>query len=76
MSNTRSARGDFVNFELLAIKQQLAAKPVPKPVEERRVAIEEREGTKVAAPEAVSELLRVAADAAAVSAAKSAPKRK
>ena len=71
----RSARGDFVDFELLAIKAQLAAKPVPKKVDERRVAIEEREGNKVQTSEAVSELLKVAADAAKVS-AKTAPKKK
>lgn len=72
---TRSARGDFVDFELLAIKSQLAAKPVPKKVEERRVAIEEREGTKPVESAAVNELLKVAADAAATS-AKAAPKKK
>jgi len=72
---TRSARGDFVDFQLLAIKAQLAAKPVPKKVEERRVAIEEREGIKTSGSEAVSELLKVATEAAAMS-AKSAPKKK
>jgi hypothetical protein len=73
MPTIRSARGDFVDFELLAIKSQLAAKPAPKPVQQRREAIEEREGTKVPNA-AVNELLRVAADAAAIS--KAAPKRK
>lgn len=68
MSNLiRSARGDTVNFELLAIKQQLAAKPVPKQVEERRAAIEEREGIAPSMPEAVSELLAIASEAAAQS---------
>lgn len=75
MSVIRSARGDFVNFELLSIKSQLAAIPVPKPVEERRVAIEEREGTKPAQSEAVNELLKVAQEAADTS-SKAAPKRK
>ena len=76
MSNsTRSARGDFVDFELLAIKSQLAAKPAPKPVVERREAIEEREGTKVLPSPAVSELLAIATEAAETS-AKAAPKRK
>lgn len=76
MSNAiRSARGDYVDFELIAIKSQLAAKPVPKSVEERRTAIEEREGAKPTVPPAVSELLSIAADAAAQS-AKAAPKRK
>lgn len=71
----RSARGDFVNFELLAIKAQLASVPVPKPVEERRAAIEEREGTKPVESPAVNELLKVAQEAAATS-TKAAPKRK
>jgi|JI10StandDraft_1071094.scaffolds.fasta_scaffold2063216_1 hypothetical protein len=76
MSNAiRSARGDLVNFELLAIKSQLASVPVPKKVEERRVAIEEREGTKPVESPAVNELLKVAEEAA-VSSAKAAPKRK
>lgn len=70
MSTIRSARGDFVDFEMLAIKVQLAAKPVPKSVAERKVAIEEREGTKQVQPEATNELLKVAAES------KSAPKRK
>jgi hypothetical protein len=72
---TRSARGDFVNFELLAIKSQLAAKPVPKPVEERRTAIEEREGIKPLESPAVNELLELANKAASAS-AKAAPKKK
>lgn len=74
MPNIRTARGDLVDFELLAIKAQLAAKPTPKPVAERRVAIEEREGTKVAPSPAVSELLALSSEAAATSA--QAPKRK
>lgn len=77
MSKTiRSARGSHVDFELLAIKSQLAAKPVPKPVEERRAAIEEREGGTPEVPPAVSELLSIAAEAAAVSKSKAAPRRK
>ena len=72
---TRSARGDFVDFELLAIKAQLASVPVPKTVDERRAAIEEREGTKPLVSPAVNELLALATEAASTS-AKSAPKRK
>jgi hypothetical protein len=75
MSHVRSARGDLVNFELLAIKSQLASVPVPKKVEERKIAIEEREGTKPVQSEAINELLKVAEEAATVS-TKSAPKRK
>lgn len=71
----RSARGDYVDFELLAIKAQLAAKPVPAKVAERREAIEEREGTKPIESAAVNELLALAAEAAKTS-AKAAPKKK
>jgi hypothetical protein len=77
--SVRSARGAFVNFELLAIKAQLAAKPVPKAVDDRRVAIEEREGTKPVESLAVAELLAVAtasAEASAETSEKAAPKRK
>jgi hypothetical protein len=47
MSKTaRSARGDVVDFDLLAIKQQLALKPVPVSVNARRKFIDERDGLK------------------------------
>jgi hypothetical protein len=42
----RSARGELINFELLAIKQQLASAPVPKVVEQRKQAIDEKDGVK------------------------------
>lgn len=42
----RSAKGELVDFELLAIKQQLAASPVPKVVEARKQAIAEKDGVK------------------------------
>jgi len=73
---SRSARGDFVDFELLAIKAQLASVPVPKPVDARRVAIEEREGLKPAAAPAIDELLALAAESASQSAKAASPKRK
>lgn len=75
---TRSARGTFVDFELLAIRSQLSSKPVPKKVEERKLAIEEKEGIKPEASPAVNELLKVAAESAAASkeASKTIPKRK
>lgn len=71
---TRSARGVTVDFELLAIKSQLAAKPVPRSVDERRLAIEEKEGGRStsAPPPAVAELLK----AAEATTKKTAPKRK
>lgn len=46
MAHVRSARGDVVNFELIAIKQQLASAPVPTGVEERRRFIDEKDGIR------------------------------
>lgn len=42
----RSARGELIDFELLAIKAQLASTPVSKPVEQRKQAIDVRDGVK------------------------------
>lgn len=42
----RSAKGELVDFELLAIKQQLASAPKPKAVEQRQKAIDEKDGVK------------------------------
>lgn len=42
----RSARGELIDFELLAIKQQLASAPVPKAVEQRKHAIDIKDGVK------------------------------
>lgn len=42
----RSARGELIDFELLAIKQQLASAPVPKVVEKRKQAIDEKDGVR------------------------------
>lgn len=46
LKQVRSARGTIVDFQLLAIKSQLAAKPAPKDVIDRRSFIEERDGVK------------------------------
>lgn len=42
----RSARGELIDFELLAIKQQLAAAKPPKTVEDRKIAIDIKDGVK------------------------------
>jgi hypothetical protein len=42
----RSARGELIDFELLAIKQQLASAPIPKAVEQRKHAIDVKDGVK------------------------------
>lgn len=43
----RSARGDVVDFDLLAITRSLATAPAPINVEARRKFIDEKEGIKV-----------------------------
>jgi hypothetical protein len=50
MAQVRSARGEVVNFELIAIKQQLAAAPVPVSVDERRRFIDEKDGVRTKQP--------------------------
>lgn len=63
----RSARGEVIDFELLAIKAQLAAAPVPKAVEQRKIAIDEKDGVKTdVSPDL--DILAVAQAAAAASA--------
>lgn len=51
----RSARGEIIDFDLLAIKQQLAVTPVPVGVDQRRKFIDEKDGIKIkpALPEAM-----------------------
>jgi len=67
----RSARGELIDFEMLAIKQQLASAPVPKAVEQRKKAIDAKDGARSMAeveqePE-VDEFLAVAREAAETS---------
>jgi hypothetical protein len=65
----RSARGELIDFELLAIKAQLAAAPAPKEVDERKTAIDVKDGVKTTvAPDLSNEMLQIAAEGAAVSA--------
>lgn len=65
----RSARGEIVDFELLAIKAQLAAAPVPKKVEERKATIDEKDGVKTdVAPDI--DILAISKEAAEASAAR------
>lgn len=65
----RSARGDLVDFDLLAIKQQLATKPVPVGVDQRRKFIDEKDGIKTreiaqALPDALSMALSAVQESA------------
>ena len=70
----RSARGELVDFDVLTIKQQLAANPVPVGVDQRRKFIDEKGGLKVRTVQpapALPSALSIASDAAATSAASS-----
>jgi len=62
----RSARGELIDFELLMIKQQLASAPVPKVVEARKLAIDEKDGVKTDVVPDV-DLTAISADSAASS---------
>ena len=66
----RSARGEVIDFELMAIKQQLASAPVPKVVEQRKQAIDEKDGIRTTVTQD-SDFLAMASEAAAVSASTS-----
>lgn len=63
----RSARGEIVDFELLAIKAQLAAMPAPRAVENRKAAIDEKDGVRSNVTPDL-DILAVAQGAAAASA--------
>jgi hypothetical protein len=68
MSNLiRSARGELIDFELLAIKAQLASAPVPKVVEERKQAIDEKDGVRTDVVQDI-DFLSASMEAAAASA--------
>ena len=68
MSNiVRSARGEAIDFELLAIKAQLAAVQVPKVVEARKRAIDEKDGVRTSVQDDV-DFMAASVEAAASSA--------
>jgi hypothetical protein len=46
MRKARSARGELVDFDLLAIKKQLATAPVAVGVDDRRRFIDEKDGVR------------------------------
>ena len=56
MAHTRSARGEIINFELIAIKQQLASAPTPVEVENRRRFIDEKDGIRTKTIQSVDAL--------------------
>ncbi len=72
--HVRSARGEVVDFELLAIKAQLASVPVPREVEERKLAIDERDGVKTSVTPDI-DFLAVSLEAAEASATASVSKQ-
>lgn len=63
----RSALGEVIDFDLLAIKQQLAAAPAPRAVEERKQAIADKDGVRSDVVPDV-DFLAVAMEAAATNA--------
>ncbi|MBT9138552.1 MAG: hypothetical protein DDT31_01118 [Syntrophomonadaceae bacterium] len=75
-SSTRSAKGNLIDFELLAIKAQLAAAPKPKTVEQRQAAIDANDGvTTSIAPDLNTEIFAVSNEAVATSAGKQIKKK-
>lgn len=68
----RSARGQMVDFDLIAIANQLASAPPPVSVNDRRQFIDEKDGIKAknavaAIPDAnVHEALKMATEAASL----------
>jgi hypothetical protein len=71
----RTALGDIVDFDLLAIKQQLASAQPPKVVEDRKVAIDEKDGVRTSVVPDI-DFLAVANEAAAVNARGAAARKK
>lgn len=63
----RSARGEMVDFDLLAIKQQLASMPVPSAVDERKRAVAIKNGAKPEASQDTAAFFAAGMEAAAVS---------
>jgi len=57
-----SARQEVVDFDMLAIKQQLATTPVPVSVNQRRKFIDEKDGIKTKENFIVAPAKKVAAD--------------
>lgn len=62
----RSARGEIVDFELFAIKQQLSSASVPKSVEDRKRAIDIKDGVKPSTKPDI-EFLAISKEAAEIS---------
>ncbi len=71
----RSARGEAIDFELLAIKAQLASVQVPKIVEQRKQAIDEKDGVRTAVQPDI-DFMAASVEAASSSAAQKQLKRK
>lgn len=77
MSRTaRSARGVLVDFDLLAIKEQLASTPVPVAVDQRRKFIDEKDGIRTKSTSQAEPALPAALSLAVESATTSAEKAK
>jgi len=64
----RSAKGELIDFDLMALKAQMAATPVPSQVKHRKEAIAEKDTGRAAQPADVSDFLALSTEAAAISA--------
>lgn len=71
MRKARSARGELVDFDLLAIKKQLASAPIAVGVDDRRRFIDEKDGVRTtkSAPAPEASALSLGLEAAEESAA-------
>jgi hypothetical protein len=80
MAKIRSARGDIIDFELIAIKKQLAANPIPVGVDDRRRFIDEKDGIRtrqvIQEPVDALGLAQEAAEISAAAAIKESPAKK
>jgi hypothetical protein len=72
----RSAKGEVVDFELLAIKAQLAATPLPKAVADRKAAIDAKDGKVQPQSVELAEMMAAATEAAQAAESSVARRRK
>lgn len=64
----RSAKGELIDFNLMALKAQISAAPVPNQVKLRKEAIVEKDTGRQAVSEDANDFLAIASAAAEISA--------
>ena len=64
----RSARGEIIDFDLMALKAQMAATPIPSQVKQRKEAIAEKDTGRSAQTADVTDFLAMSTEAATISA--------